>query len=239
MWVVCWFCARFFIWSSWHPCWKPHFATEEMKAKKIRNLPTIGSLILEFVLFFFFFFFGVCTLNCCAWFKWLVGGHTCAKVQRWIECGLFRNWGDICSWNAECVKGSWWVIKLEKSAGIWLQRTLYILFEILDSLLRSMWNHLKGWSPAVSGWDLCSGMFTWSAVGQMYWTECCSTVIYFLCLFLVVPPFHFSFLKCQLHWTLVIVKRIYPHPGQHIPCKAGGRGKDDWQENLCCDGANW
>ena len=182
---------------------------------------------------------GVCTLNCCAWFKWLVGGHTCAKVQRWIECGLFRNWGDICSWNAECVKGSWWVIKLEKSAGIWLQRALYILFEILDSLLRSMWNHLKGWSPAVSGWDLCSGMFSWSAVGRMYWAECCSTVIYFLCLFLVVPPFHFSFLKCQLHWTLLMVKRIYPHPGQHIPCKAGGGGKDDWQENLCCDGANW
>lgn len=141
----------------------------------------------------YLFIFGVCTLNCCAWFKWLVGGHTCAKVQRWIECVLFRNWGDICSWNATCVKGSWWVIKLEKSAGIWLQRTLYILFEILDSFLRSMWNHLKGWSPAVSGWDLCSGMFTWSAVGQMYWTNAAQLLFTsFVCFWLFLPfIFHF------------------------------------------------
>ena len=221
------------------PIGNPILQLKKWRQRKSETCPQQAAWFWSLYSFIYLFIFGVCTLNCCAWFKWLVGGHTCAKVQRWIECGLFRNWEDICSWNAACVKGSWWVIKLEKSVGIWLQRTLYILFEILDSFLRSMRNHLKGWSLAVSGWDLCSGMFTWSAVGQMYWTECCSTVIYFLCLFLVVPPFHFSFLKCQLHWTSLIVKMIYPHPGQHIPCKAGGRGKDDWQENLCCNGANW
>lgn len=112
-----------------------------MKAKKIRNLPTTGIKPKQPDS-------GVCTLNYCAWFKWLVGGHTCAKVQRWIKCGLFRKRGDICSWNAECVKGRWWVTKLENSADIRLQRALYIMFKILDSLLRSMKNHLKGWKPS-------------------------------------------------------------------------------------------
>lgn len=179
-------------------------STEEMKAEKIRNCSTTGSLILEFV------------LNCCAWFKWLVGGHTCAKVQRWIECGLFRNWGAYVAGMQSVWRGSWWVIKLEKSAGIWLQRALYILFEILDSLLRSMWNHLKGWSPAVLGWDLCSEC----SVGLL-WEDVLSRVLlncYLLPLFISgCSSLSFFILKCQLHWTLLMVKRMYPHPGPTHP----------------------
>lgn len=84
--------------------------------------------------------------------------------------------------------------KLAKSAGIRLQRALYIMFKILDSLLRSMENHLKGLSLAVSGRDLRSGMLAWSAVGRMdwkrVWLQPLFTSFVYICFFSLPFIFH-------------------------------------------------